>query len=309
MQRDVPLKPRTTFHIGGPADYLQEVVDEDDVREALAEAQRYQLPAVVMAGGSNLLVSDEGVRGYVLQLVPGQFRIQSVLVHAQAGVSLFSLIQETAARGLGGWESLAGIPGSFGGAIRGNAGAFGVEIKDVLRAVRALHRETGEVRTFTPQRCRFEYRTSFFKRNPQWIILDAIVRLTAVEKSVAMEHVERTVAEREKRHLQNVRAAGSFFTNPSVGDVLREQFEHEKGVEARGGRVPAGWLIEKAGMRGVCVGGACMSVQHANYLVNESGEATARDVIALARSVVGKVAACSAVTLDPEVHMLGDLTL
>lgn len=300
MEEHVSLKPLTTFEIGGSALYFTEVCDEDEVRDALAYAHGKDLEPYVLAGGSNVLVPDEGIASLVLHFGQGAYKVRSLRVYVQAGMALNTLIKELAATGLGGFESLAGIPGSVGGAVRGNAGAFGTEIKDVLKEVRALNCETGEVRTFTAPQCRFNYRASYFKRNPSWIILDAVLQLQPTEVRHAMKRVEDTIAEREKRHLQNVRAAGSFFTNPVVSASLQKIFSEEKGSHAREGCVPAGWLIEKAKMRGVCVGGACMSEQHANYLIN-NGNATAGQVHTLARQVEAAVEKETGVVLEREV--------
>jgi UDP-N-acetylmuramate dehydrogenase len=180
---------------------------------------------------------------------------------------------------------MAGIPGTVGGAVRGNAGAFGTEMKDVLIEARAFNTETGDIRIFTNAECAFAYRDSFFKRNPAWVVLGATVALAPVDAAESATRIEDTISEREKRHLQDVRAAGSYFTNPVAPPEVVKQFEAEKGVRSRESRVPAGWLIEKAGMKGVALGGAMASLQHPNYLVNATGDATAADVRALAEKV------------------------
>lgn len=307
MQRAHRLRHETTFEIGGVAEYFATATDEDDVRAALAGAQLLCAEVSVIAGGSNVLVADDGVSGLVLALRGGSWKMKRNVLHAQCGTTLHTLVTETAARGFGGWEHLAGIPGSLGGAIRGNAGAFGREIKDVLHRVRALHLHTGEVRMFSKEECAFAYRTSIFKGANPWVLLDAEIKLVPRDKKVAIKHAEETLQEREKKHLQRVKAAGSFFTNPVAHPAVLKQFETEKGVVARENRVPAGWLIEKAGLRGAREGGAISSMMHANYLVNETGEATAQEVWRLAQRIAKAVHQYSSITLTPEVSLLGPL--
>jgi UDP-N-acetylmuramate dehydrogenase len=298
---DVPLSPHTTFHIGGVARYLTAVHNEDEIREALLWAREQQVPYLVLGGGSNVLISDDGFDGLVLHMQPGDISFANPEVVVDAGCTFLNVIRTASDQGLGGWERLAGIPGSIGGAVRGNAGAFGVEIKDVLTKVCALHAETLEIREFENAECAFGYRTSFFKHHPEWIITRAYVGLHRVDSEKSLVLIDEIIAERERRHLQDVRAAGSFFTNPEVGEELRTRFETEKATSSHGGRIPSGWLIEKAGLRGTLkIGGAEVSAQHANYIVND-GTATAADVRAVAEQVKAKVKEQFGVELEEEV--------
>jgi len=288
VQENVPLAPLTTFGIGGQAQYLVDVKNEEEVREALVWAKKKSLRFVILAGKSNVLVPDEGLEALVVHLVEGDFSLESTNLTADAGCNLLKLIRECSGQGIGGWEKMAGIPGTIGGAVRGNAGAFGPEIRDFATSVRALNTKTGEVRVFENKECDFSYRHSFFKDHPEWIITRVHLALKSVEPSGSKRLIEETIAEREKRHIQNVRAAGSFFVNPVVSREMQEIFEKEKGMKSREGRVPAGWLIEKVGMKGARVGDAVASEQHPNYLKND-GEARAVDVLALAEKIKAAV--------------------
>jgi UDP-N-acetylmuramate dehydrogenase len=284
MKENVPLAPLTTFEIGGAARYLVKVRTEEQIRDALSFAKEKNLRYVVLGGGSNVLVPDEGIDGLVIRIVGNLFSHSEGAVDAWAGTNLLELIRSVGAQGYGGWEKLAGIPGSIGGAVRGNAGAFGPEIKDFVTTVRALNAETGETREFSNAKCDFSYRHSFFKDHSEWIIARVQLQLERISSDISLHLAEETIAEREKRHLQNVRAAGSYFMNPVAPREIQELFEKEKNVKSREGRVPAGWLIEKAGMKGATVGGAIASLQHPNYLVNQ-GTASAANVRALADKV------------------------
>lgn len=303
IQTQVPILPLTTFQIGGSASRYAEVREEADIQEAVQWAKENGARLVVLSGGSNVLVPDGGIDGLVAHIVEGAHRFEDNVLTADAGCNLLALIREASNRGLGGWEKLAGIPGSIGGAVRGNAGAFGTEIKDVMTSVRALHGKTGEKRTFDAAESDFSYRRSYFKDNPEWIITSATITLSVVHPAQSMQLIEETIQERERRHLQNVRAAGSFFMNPVAPRDVQELFEKEKGVASKGGRVPAGWLIEKVGLKGHRVGDAVASEQHPNYLVN-AGNASAHDVGNLAQLIKLEVFAQFGVELEEEASLL-----
>lgn len=303
IRQHVPLTELTTFRIGGPARYFCDVRNEEEVREAIAWAKDKGVPFVVLAGGSNVVIPDGGLDALVLHFVEGSCMFEGEVLTSDFGCNLLSLIREAGSRGLGGWEKLAGIPGSIGGAVRGNAGAFGSEIRDVVVAVRALHSTTGETKDYANSECDFSYRHSYFKDHPDWIILRVQVRLAQGQPDSIAQSIEETIAERERRHLQNVQAAGSFFMNPVAPAAIIEMFEKEKGVQSRGGRVPAGWLIEKAGLKGARVGGAIASMQHPNYIVNE-GTATAHDVLNLAQRIKLEVLNQFGVELEEEAAIL-----
>jgi UDP-N-acetylmuramate dehydrogenase len=284
IQENVALAPFTTFGIGGDAKYFVEVQNDEALREALEWAHEKNLKFLILSGGSNVLVSDNGFNNLIIHIVSSGFSFASNELAADAGCNLLTLIYAAADNGLGGWEQLAGIPGTIGGAIRGNAGAFGTEIKDFAHRIRALNTNTGEVREFTNAECTFSYRYSFFKHHPEWIITHVFVSFEKTNPVKSKNKIEGTIAERERRHLQNVKAAGSYFMNPVAPKHIQEQFEQEKSVVTRDGRVPAGWLIEKAGMKGVMEGDAQASLQHPNYLIN-TGIATAVDVRKLALGI------------------------
>lgn len=303
VKENVLLAPYTTFEIGGPAQYFCEVSDEAGVRGALGWAREHAVSFYVIAGGSNLLVPDSGLDGLVIRMTGEKYEIGSKVspcyLYANAGCNLLTLIRAAAEEGMGGWEKLAGIPGTIGGAVRGNAGAFGPEIKDIVTSVRAINTKTEDVHEFSNDECEFDYRMSFFKKNTEWIILDVHLALVQGLALHSKELIDETIREREKRHIQNVKAAGSFFMNPVAPLTIVSMFEHEKGVTSRGGRVPAGWLIEKAGMKGAQLGGAQISPQQANYIIN-ANNATAEEVRELAAKVKEEVRRLFDVALTEE---------
>ena len=288
IQENVALKELTTFQIGGRARFFCIVNTEIEIKEAIEWAKGKRLRFVLLATGSNVLIPDEGFNALVIHIVDGEHAFDGNVLSADAGCNLLGLVKRAGEKGLGAWEKMAGIPGTIGGAARGNAGAFGTEIKDVVVSVAALNSHTLESRTFLNDECDFSYRHSFFKDHPEWIITKVIVALTPVTPQESARLVEETIAEREKRHLQNVRAAGSYFMNPVAPAPIVEMFEKEKRVKSREQRVPAGWLIEKTGMKGATVGGAQASLQHPNYIVNTGG-ATSKDVVELADKIKAEV--------------------
>jgi UDP-N-acetylmuramate dehydrogenase len=303
IREQVPLLPMTTFKIGGPARFYTEVESEEEIREAVLWARAKSIPFVILAGGSNVLMSDSGLEALVIRMVAKKHSFEGSKLSADAGCVLLELIKQASLLGLGGWEKLAGIPGTVGGAVRGNAGAFGTEIKDVIESVHAFNAMSLETRRFMADECGFAYRQSFFKLNPEWIILSVTIALRKVSAGDSIAQIDTTIIERERRHLQNVQAAGSYFKNPVAPEHVQRQFEGEKGAEAREGRVPAGWLIEKVGMKGAKVGGAMASEQHPNYLVN-MGTATSADVCELADQIKSKVYAQFGIRLEEEAAVL-----
>ena len=304
IKENIPLAPLTTFKIGGSARYFTDVRTDTEMQEAVTWAKEKDLSFFLLSGGSNILIPDAGLNKLVIHIVKGDFAFKDTLLTADAGCNLLELIRTANIHSLGGWEKLAGIPGTIGGAVRGNAGAFGIEIKDFPVTVRALNSKTAEIREFDNAGCGFSYRHSYFKENPEWIITRIEIELTGVDKVAASRLIGETIAEREKRHLQNVRAAGSYFMNPVAPAGVGAMFEQEKDIESREGRVPAGWFIEKAGMKGANVGGARASLQHPNYIVN-TGNATSADVIALAGKIKHAVKDMFNVELKEEAVVLG----
>ncbi len=303
MKEHVPLAHLTTFEIGGTARYFVEVSNDADLLDALQWAEAHHIQTVILAGGSNVLVPDTGIDALVIHMVGTTHTFTGFALTANAGCNLLTLITEASSHGLGGWEKLAGIPGSIGGAVRGNAGAFGPEIKDFVREIHAINRITRNKRIFGLEGAEFSYRHSYFKKNPEWIITEVVLDLQETDPELSAVLARDTIVEREKRHLQNVRAAGSFFMNPVAPQTIVAVFEAEKGVSSRESRVPAGWLIEKAGMKGVVVGGAIASVQHPNYIVNQ-GNATAQDVRNLAAIVKMEVQNRFGIELHEEAALL-----
>lgn len=305
LRENVCLAPFTTFKIGGNARYYIEVTGAIEIAEVFEYAEKHHLPLYVLGGGSNVLFSDQGFPGVVMHIIDGGIQVAGEKITAGAGVSLFDVVWKAKDAELEGIEKLAGIPGSFGGAVRGNAGAFGTEIGDLIVSVKALDRHTGMVREYRQSECEFSYRNSLFKKNADLVILSAELKLLSSEKGMIERVIKETVATREAKHPQDAKCAGSFFMNPLVKDEkLLKEFEKDNGEPSKNGRLPAGWLIDHVGLRGKKIGGAMVSMKHPNYLLN-TGTATAEDIVTLASLVKMRVRDELRVQLREEVQYVG----
>lgn len=305
IQPHVSLAPLSTFCLGGPADYLARVTTLSELVEALEYAKKNHLETLIIAGGSNVLIADHGVRGLVIHIANESMRVAGRTILADAGAMLLSVVNLATEQSLAGMEYLAGIPGSLGGAIRGNAGAFGMEIGQVVKRVKVYDRQRQLLREFSQKDCEFGYRTSFFKTHPELIIFSVELELKPGEREV-LERINRsTMAEREAKHPQKARCAGSFFMNPTVENAaLRREFEKDTGQPSKNGKLPAGWLIDHVGLRGKKIGGAMVSERHPNYIINVGG-ATTEQVIMLASLVKQRVRDELGVMLKEEVQLVG----
>ncbi|MDD5397390.1 MAG: UDP-N-acetylmuramate dehydrogenase, partial [Candidatus Moranbacteria bacterium] len=227
------------------------------------------------------------------------------LLEVGAGVPLIKAVNLAAENGLSGMESLAGVPGTVGGAVRGNAGAFGSEICACVDSITAFDCEKLEKVSLKNTECCFDYRSSVFKHNKNLVVVAATFSLQQGNAEEIKEKVKNTITKRVGSGLHGVRSAGSFFMNPLVESKdLLDQFEKDNGSPSRNGKIPAGWIIDQAGLRGKTIGGAGISDKHANYIVN-NGDATAEDVIILESYIKQQVRDKFGVQLESEVNHVG----
>lgn len=278
------LSKHTTFRIGGPCDAFAEPSGIDGFVGALKFLREENINHIVIGQGSNVLFGDGGFRGCVLHAGSGisWVSIDGETVDAGAGALLGALVGRTAENGLAGVESLAGIPGTVGGAIRMNAGAFGQWISVPLQNVDFID-GAGEQRRMDKNEVGFRYRWSFFQEHPERVIISARFKLYRESPEALKKRISEINRQRRAKQPFGYPSAGSFFKNP----------EGE----------PAGALIDRAGLKGLRVGGAEVSQAHANFIINAGG-ATAADVVALAREVRRRVGEVFGVTLEPEVRII-----
>ncbi|MDD3487437.1 MAG: UDP-N-acetylmuramate dehydrogenase [Candidatus Moranbacteria bacterium] len=326
IKENIPLAPLTTFKIGGPARYFSEAGSGEEIIEALEFAREKSLPVFVMGGGSNILVSDKGFEGLVIKIQSTSYKIHDTNIECGAGCQLSTIVRESIKSGLTGLEWAAGIPGTIGGAVRGNAGAYGGTMADSVESVRVVEipiaksqasnkfsifnfqfskKSEFQISNFKNKDCKFSYRDSIFKRNPNLIILSVKLGLQKGSREESEKRIKEIISKRREKQPADFPSAGSFFKNPSVkkADLLRI-FESDTGMEARGGKIPAGYLIDGAGMRGKKIGGAMVSEKHANFIVNTGG-ATAENVMMLAAIIKTRVRNRFDIQLQEEVQMVG----
>ncbi|MCR5004532.1 MAG: UDP-N-acetylmuramate dehydrogenase [Clostridiales bacterium] len=282
---DEPLAAHTTFRIGGPADCFCTIESIEELQNAIHVAQELKIPWFILGRGSNLLVSDEGYRGLILHIGRGfeQVRIEGEMVTAQSGISLSALGRIVLEHSLDGFSFAAGIPGSLGGAVYMNAGAYGGEMKDILVSALVMDPE-GRCFILSNEEMELGYRESIFQHR-DWIVLEATLKLTPGD---------RDKIEADMKDLMQRRSSKQPLEYPSAGSVFKRPPGHF-----------AGGLIEEAGLKGCQIGGARISEKHAGFIIN-AGEATAADVVALVRHAQDVVEQQSGVRLEPELKILKD---
>jgi len=307
IQKNIPLAPYTTFRIGGPAKFFVEVKNEDELIEALGYAKENSLQFFILGGGSNVLISDDGFDGLVIKIKNTKCQIQGMKIKAGSGISIVKLIKESTNNNLAGLEWAGGLPGSLGGAIRGNAGTFGLSMKDIVESVNVYNLEKQKVEKFNNAKCEFEYRDSVFKRDKNLIILSAILKFQKGKKEELQKKVRESIIWRKSVFPETL-SPGSFFkhTAPTEHNLKKikelsrfaELKLHEKNT------IPTGFVIEECGLKGKKIGGAMVSEKHANFIVNTGG-ATAEDVIMLSSFIKQQVRDKFGIELREEVQYVG----
>jgi len=307
IQENVTLAPYTTFKIGGPAKYFAEVKNEEELKEALEYVLKNNLAYFVLGGGSNILISDQGFDGLVIKFQNSEFEINETNVKCGSGIPLAKLVGLIAENSLTGLEWAAGIPGTLGGAVRGNAGAFDSNMQNLIEKVRVCSIEECNIicKYFFREECEFAYRNSIFKLNNNLLIVSAVLKLEKGDGMEIKKRINEIIEKRNQLHPQGIANAGSFFVNPIVNNPeLLEKFEKDSGKKFPDSMIPAGWLIQEAGLTGKKIGGAMISEKHANFIVN-TGNATAEDVVMLASYIKQQVRDKYGIHLELEVNYVG----
>jgi UDP-N-acetylmuramate dehydrogenase len=280
---EAPLAPQCAYGVGGPAEYLFAARSSDELVRAAVLGRELDLRVTVLGRATNVLVADAGLRGLVVLARNDGQVLDGELITAGAGAVLPDMVTGLAERGLAGLEFAGNIPGSVGGAVVGNAGAYGSSVGDALVSAQLLIE--GRVIACTPDQLDLGYRTSALKRGLQAVVVEATFALHGGERSALLDQIARDAERRRSAHPLEYASCGSFFKNPSS-------------------ERPAAALIEQAGLKGLQVGRATVSRRHANFLVAEPG-ATAADLLALAAEVKRRVRDASGEQLAEEVVLLG----
>lgn len=296
MRFDEPMSRHTSFEVGGPADIYAEPRTVEDLSTIVREVRRLGMPLFPLGGGANILVSDAGIRGVVIDMrnfgeletldsTSGEGAPDGALVRAGSGLPISDVAAWAADRSLGGLDFLYAMPGSVGGAIWMNARCYGVSIEEVLREVHYVD-QAGEPRVYRVEAADFDYKTSPFQTNP-WIIVSGIFALRSEQS--------RSIWRRMEGHRED-RAGKGHFLAPSAGSVFKNN---------RSFGSPTGKIIDELGLRGYQIGGARVSDSHANIIIN-TGTATARDIRRLIEYVESEVLARKGLELEREVLYAGE---
>lgn len=305
IKENVSLAEHSTFHVGGPARWAVIVASVEELQEAIAWAKTNKCPWRVLGSGSNLLVSDAGFKGLIIWYRDKSVNVdeESGFVEVGAGALTAVVAGATARAGLTGFEWAAGVPGTVGGAIFGNAGASGGEMKDAVREVYVLEKKG--LKTYKVEECGFVYRGSRFKTEGG-VIVGATLRLAHAENSgEPMEKMKETLRYRSETQPKGLASSGCTFKNYEPTDVefaaLRAKNVPENFLIAH--RIPSGWLIEQSGLKGHQIGTARVSDVHGNFIVNE-GDARATDIVALIDYIKSKVRETFGIDIEEEITIL-----
>lgn len=282
---DEPMKNHTSFQTGGAADVFISPKNTNEIKSAIDTLKKLSVPYCIIGNGTNLLVSDNGIRGSVIQICHDMcdIRIENDTIYAGAGALLSSVASKALASSLSGFEKLSGIPGTIGGAISMNAGAYGAQISDVLVSSSYIDSD-GNIGVYTSDEHDFGYRKSIYSKSDK-IITDAVFKLLPSSYDEIKSQMSLHLKKRRDKQPLNFPSAGSVFKRPEG--------------------YFAGELIEKAGLKGYCIGGACVSEKHAGFIIN-TGDATSDDIMRLIKHIQKVVYEKNNVTLECEIKMLGD---
>ena len=292
----------TRFAIGGPADVYAETASAETFVEALRQARASGLPYVIIGGGTNLIVADEGFRGIVLRFTADCIAADRTTLEADAGAELGAVVDAAIASGLAGLETLAGIPGSFGAAVYGNAGAYGHSISEVVETVRYF--DGARIGLRTAADCEFHYRESVFKRHKDWIVFSARLALRPADAAELRRTADAILAERNRKFPATMKCAGSIFKNLILADLAPAVAVQVPQQVVREGKVPAAWFLDQVGTRGLARGGMRVADYHANLIYN-AGAGTARELRELIADLKARVAARFGLELEEEVQYVG----
>ncbi len=302
ISRNEPLYRHTRFGIGGPADLYAETSSAETFICALDAARASGIETVVIGGGTNLIVADQGFRGIVLRYRAQRLESNGTCVRADAGAELQDLVDFTIALGLKGLETLAGIPGSVGAAIYGNAGAYGHSISE--RAVSVRFYDGAQIRTISNGECQFRYRESIFKARKEWVILSTELLLEPADAGVLQKTATEIVTVRNQKFPVTMKCAGSIFKNLIMSELPPQVATLVPATVVREGKVPAAWFLEQVGAKGLRRGRIQVATYHANLVYNEGG-GTAADLCALIADLKRRVQERFGLVLEEEVQYVG----
>jgi UDP-N-acetylmuramate dehydrogenase len=297
-----PLARYTRFGIGGPADLYAETGSVEAFIAAMEAAREIGVPTMVIGGGTNLIVSDRGFRGLVLRYRGEALLAADGRVVAQAGAVLQDLVDFTIAKGLKGLETLAGIPGSVGAAVYGNAGAYGHSISE--RVVKVQFYDGVCVRVFGNDECEFHYRESIFKRQKEWTVFSTQLLMERADAAALRKTADDILKVRNEKFPVTMKCAGSIFKNLLMAELPVPVAAEVPEKVVREGKIPAAWFLEQVGAKGMTRGDIHVADYHANLIYN-AGDGTAADLCALIQELKARVRDRFGMDLEEEVQYVG----
>ncbi len=306
IKQNIILAPYTTYKIGGPSEFFLEINNETELINGINWAFSKNINVTILSGGSNVLINDTGVQGLVIKINNKELLLKGDRIEAGAGVNLIDVARLACNNSLSGLEWASGIPGSIGGAVRGNAGAHGKYIADVVETIKAFNKDNGIIKTFSNNDCEFYYKDSYFKQNKNFIILKVLLKLSVENLENIRRNVENYLKIREKSQ-PRLASAGCVFKNLKFSDIERTSDKLAnyilKNNPPKNGKIGAGWLIDLLGLKGKKNGGVKISLEHANFIVN-TGKGTADDVKQLINFIKKRVFDQFGIKLEEEIEYL-----
>ncbi len=299
---NVPLSAHTRFRIGGPAAVLCDAPDTGAFTESLKTVQQLCLPRIVIGGGTNLIVSDHGFDGAVLRYTGSRVARNGMTLRIESGAILQDVVDHSIGLGFKGLETMTGIPGYLGGAIYGNAGAYGHSVDELIETVDVTDGE--RVIRLNKTECRFGYRDSTFKSHKEWVILSADLRFQEGDPNELATAAREIRTIRDAKYPPQMRCAGSIFKNVFFAELpARVQAEIPSNV-VREGKVPSAWFLEQIGAKGMRRGDIQVAGYHANLVYND-GTGTAADLVAIVQELKRRVCDRFGFDLEEEVQYIG----
>jgi UDP-N-acetylmuramate dehydrogenase len=300
--RDTPLSGHTRFHIGGPAAALCDAPDTGAFKEALQTVKSLSLPPVVIGGGTNLIVSDAGLDAVLLRYTGSDIARDGMRLRVQAGAILQDVVDHSIGLGFKGLETMTGIPGYLGGAIYGNAGAYGHSIEELVESVYITDGE--RVMPIGRADCGFRYRESVFKSRKDWLILSADVRFQQGNPDELAKTARDIRAIRDAKYPPQMKCAGSIFKNLLLAELPPHVQAEIPATVIREGKVPSAWFLEQTGAKGLRRGDIQVAPYHANLVYND-GAGTAADLVSIIRELKQRVRERFGFDLEEEVQYVG----
>jgi UDP-N-acetylmuramate dehydrogenase len=300
--RDVLLARYTRFAIGGPAALFVDAHAECALIEGMRIVRELALPHVLIGGGTNLIVSDAGFNGVVLRYTGAKLERAACTLKVGAGAMLQEVVDRSVSFGLQGLETMTGIPGYLGGAVYGNAGAYGHSIQEIVQRVRYFDGEC--VREASNAACDFHYRTSIFKANKNWIVLSADLQFTEHDAADLQQTAESIRAIRDAKYPPSMKCAGSIFKNLLLTDLPPLTIDQIPKAVIREGKVPSAWFLEQVGAKGMRRGDIQVADYHANLIYND-GAGKAADLVVVIGELKARVREQFFFDLEEEVQYVG----